>query len=58
MGRRASLPILTKPAHARALGAGAAALFQLEARCTDIYGLCFAQPRPGGWEWRSGPVRA
>lgn len=57
MSRRAALPILTKPAHIRELDASARRLFQLEVRCTDLYGLCFPQPRRGGWEWRMGPVR-
>ena len=52
----ASLPILTKPAHARSLDGPGRRLFQLEARCTDLYGLCFSTPRPGGLEWTTGPV--
>lgn len=56
MKERASVPVLTKPAHARDLPPEALALFQREARCTDLYGLCFAQPWPGGAEWRTGPV--
>lgn len=56
MKGRASLPILTKPAHARALPGEGRRLFALEARCTDLYGLCFEQPRPCGLEWTAGPV--
>lgn len=52
----ASLPILTKPAHARSLDGPGRRLFHLEARCTDLYGLCFSTPRPGGLEWTTGPV--
>ena len=36
----ATLPILTKPAHARQLDREGRALFELEARCTDLYDLC------------------
>ena len=56
MKKRASLPILTKPAHARDLDQAGRRLFELEARCTDLYDLCFAQISEPGREWRTGPV--
>ena len=56
MGRRAAVPIVTKPAHARDLPGDGERLAGLEARCTDLYGLCFARPWTGGEEWRRGPV--
>ena len=49
--------ILTKPAHARNLDPEARPLFELEARCTDLYDLCLeAVPAPGR-EWTTSPVR-
>lgn len=57
MEGRAQAPILTKPAHARDLELAARRLFELEARCTDLYGLCFAEPWPCGREWTTNPVR-
>lgn len=57
MEGRAAVPILTKAAHGRRLDREAARLLELEARCTDLYGLCFAEPWEGGREWTSGPVR-
>ena len=51
-----SLPILTKPAQARALDGAARALFEAEARRTDLYALCFPTPRPCGLEWSTSPV--
>ena len=56
MKHRASLPLITKPVHAQALPPQGAALFRLEARCTDLYGLCLPQVPPGGLEWRASPV--
>ena len=56
MRASASLPVLTKPAHARALPREARRLFELESRCTDLYGLCFPQIQPCGLEWTTGPV--
>ena len=56
MGKRARVPVVTKPAHAKALPGAGGKLAELEARCTDLYGLCFAAPWPGGVEWRTGPV--
>ena len=45
------LPIITKPAHGRGI-----ALMELEARCTDFYGLCRRHICPCGWEWTHSPV--
>jgi len=52
MKARAAVPLLTKPAHIDRLGEDARRLFALEARCTDLYGLCFPSPRPAGEEYR------
>lgn len=57
MKHTASLPILTKPAHAKSLDKEGQRLFTLESRCTDLYGLCFPSVRPGGLEWTTDPVR-
>lgn len=56
MKQKARLPILTKPAHARALDGPGRQLFELEARCTDLYGLFLPQLPPPGQEWTRGPV--
>ena len=56
MKKKAALPILTKPAHARGLDAVGERLFRLEARCTDLYDLCLAQIPTPGREWTTGPV--
>lgn len=52
MKERCKVPVLTKPAHVGGLGETARQLFTLEARCTDLYGLCFTSPRPAGEEYR------
>ncbi len=51
-----TLPVLTKPAHSKALTGPARLLFEAEARYTDLYGLCFPTPRPCGLEWTSNPI--
>ncbi|MBE6973006.1 MAG: nucleotidyltransferase family protein [Ruminococcaceae bacterium] len=56
MKARASLPILTKPAHARVLDETGRKLFELEARCTDLYDLCFETIPAPGREWNTDPV--
>lgn len=56
MKRRASLPILTKPAHIKEMDGAAQRLFELECRATNLYGLCFARTRPSGWEYTNTPV--
>ena len=56
MQEKASLPVLTKPAHVRQLPAGAQRLFELEARAADLYSLCLPQPEPCGQEWTQSPV--
>nr|WP_300169690.1 nucleotidyltransferase family protein [uncultured Flavonifractor sp.] len=53
-----TLPILTKPAQAKALTGPARRLFELEARYTDLYSLCFPTPKPCGAEWTTSPVVA
>lgn len=57
MNRRAAVPVITKPAHARRLETVSKRVFELEVRCTDLYGLCFAEPWSGGREWRENPVQ-
>lgn len=56
MKSRATLPILTKPAHISDFSPEARRLFALECRGTDLYGLCFEKVRPGGLDYTSGPV--
>ena len=56
MKTTAQLRILTKPAHARELDGPGRRLFELEARCTDLYGLFLPQLPPPGQEWTRGPV--
>ena len=56
MKQKGRLPILTKPAHARELDEEGRRLFELEARCTDLYDLCFDQVPVPGREWTQGPV--
>lgn len=56
MRNQAALPILTKPAHARELDSTGCRLFELEARCTDLYHLCFEAISVSGKEWITGPV--
>lgn len=58
MKGRARLPILTKSAHIKALSGEAQALFALEARSTDLFGLCFDKIKPCGMEYTAGPVVA
>ena len=57
MKERSGLPILTKPAHARRQLEGDLRLFELEARCTDLYDLCLETVPGPGREWTTGPVR-
>ena len=57
MKKKAALPILTKPAQAKDLPEPGRRLFWLESRCTDLYDLCRAAPRPAGEEWTRSPVR-
>lgn len=56
MKTTAQLPILTKPAHARELDGPGRRLFELEAQCTDLYGLFLPQLPPPGQEWTRGPI--
>ena len=56
MKERAALPILTKPAHARELDEAGCRLFEAEARCTDLYDLCFETVPAPGREWNTDPV--
>lgn len=54
--KTASLPLLTKPAHAKALDGEGRRLFELEARCTDLFDLCLDPVPAPGREWTTGPV--
>ena len=45
------LPVITKPAHGKGIP-----LMELEARCTDFYGLCRENITPCGAEWTRSPV--
>ena len=57
MKKRVPWCILTKPAHARRRLEGDLRLFELEARCTDLYDLCLETVPGPGREWTTGPVR-
>ena len=48
MKETCALPVVVKPAQARALDGDARALFEAEARRTDLFGLCFPTARPCG----------
>ena len=54
--KTARLPVITRPVHAKNLDGSARRLFELEARCTDLYQLCRKAPGPCGLEWTSSPV--
>lgn len=56
MKEAATLPIITKPAHARGLDTAGCKLFELEGRCTDLYDLCFETVPDPGREWTTDPV--
>lgn len=56
MKAKARLPVITKPAHVKKLDGPGRRLFELEARCTDLYQLCRESPGPCGLEWTSNPV--
>ena len=56
MKTTAQLPILTKPAHARELDGPGRRLFELEAQCTDLYGLFLPHLPPPGQDWTRGPI--
>jgi len=56
MKASASLPILTKPAHARELEDAGKQLFELEVRCTDLYDLCLDSIPTPGREWTTTPI--
>ena len=57
MKKTATLPIVTKPAHARKLDEAGRRLFELESRCTDLYDLCYETIPAPGREWRMDAVR-
>ena len=57
MEMRAALPVLTKSAHVRQLGAAAERVFALGAAAEDLCTLGLADPkaRRGDRDWRAGP---
>jgi hypothetical protein len=57
IGRQSALPVISRPARARALDGPARALFQKEAAATDLYVLAYPEPsmRAGGSEWTVSP---
>ena len=57
MRKEARLPVVTKPAHAHRLDETGRRLFELEARCTDLYDLCLENIPVPGREWTTGPVQ-
>lgn len=56
MKKQADLPVVIKPAHSKELDHRGRRLFELEARCTDLYDLCFETIKSPGREWTTGPV--
>ena len=56
MKKTAKLPVLIRPVAAKNLPEPGRALFQQEARCTDLYDMLLEPVPPAGREWRSGPV--
>lgn len=56
MRKSASLPVIVKPAHAKKLDDTGRALFEAEARCTDLYDLCLDPVPAPGRAWRESPV--
>lgn len=56
MKEKATLPILTKPAHIQRLSLECQELFDRERQYTDLYGLCFSKMLPRGLELRQSPV--
>ena len=54
--KTARLPVIVRSVHAGKLDGPGLRLFELEARCTDLYQLCRDTPGPCGLEWRSNPV--
>ena len=57
MKKTASLPVITKPAHARKLEGEARAQFEREALYTDLYDLCFDTVPTPGREFTTDAVR-
>ncbi len=54
--KKASLPIITKPAAVKKLDAAAQRVFALEAAGADLWTLGRKNPGRGGLEWTTGPV--
>ena len=56
MKETALLPVVIRPGQTRKLSGPTAALFALEARCTDLYTLAWPRPVAPGEEYIRGPV--
>jgi predicted nucleotidyltransferase len=56
MKQTAALPVVTKPALGRELEGEAGALFIMNRRIDDLWGLCLERPLPAGASWRTTPV--
>lgn len=56
MKKTCTLPVITKPAHARKLTGEGLELFCRESGYTDLYALCTPKTQPCGLEWTTGPV--
>lgn len=58
MKTTAAVPVITRPAAIRSLGAEAQALFASEARAADLYALAYPSlaAAEGGALWKQGPV--
>jgi predicted nucleotidyltransferase len=56
--KKAQVPVVTKPASAKRLPAGASDMFRAEAAATDFYVLSYENTdcRRGGQEWTASPV--
>ena len=57
MKKAATLPVITKPAHARKLEGKAREQFEREAYYTDLYDLCFENLPAPGREFTTDAVR-
>lgn len=59
IARTSDFPVITKPAAARSLPEESRALFEKEARATDLYALFYPNTgeRAGGGEWTRSPER-
>ena len=58
IGKKGTIPVLTKPAEAKDFYGRARRIFEIESYATDLYTLAYpnAAERRGGQEWRISPV--